>query len=275
MNEVIYTYDNWFEGEVRLSCSNSSNLIVEESIEVNIDAFTDTDQDSIRQTQNDIFENDANDIFLDWKKHAIKSIENSRMPKRYVEGQISQCIGLLEHPLPKTQSITLHIWKMKLDRGFVGEVQNYYSRVVLEGEEQDCIYISSINDPYRFEEQDPYSYSEAIVRYYSWLNSILTEKKKETISNWHPEVFLNEQYHSLFMEFINTVSMEELKWPDICFIFHEMYAKYYIIEQQTQKSFIKFINTKFSTSFDNTEIPKRTQKRNVLLYNELIKKYKE
>ena len=273
MYNVKYTYDNWLDGEVRLSSSNSSNLIVEESIELDIEIFTVSDQDRIRQTQLDIFEEDANSLFLGWKETAVKSIENSRAPERYVEAQIRQCLDLLEAPLTNAQNIKLHIWKMKLDRGFVGEIQNYYSRVVLEGAKQDYSYISSLNDPYIHEEQDPFSYSEAICRYCSWLNSLSKDAELKTIERWHPEVFKNNDCYTLFIDFIELVSTPELKWPDVCFIFHQMYAKYYIVEQQTQKSFIKFVNQKLNTDFDKEEIPKRSQEKNLFLYKKLLKKF--
>jgi hypothetical protein len=273
MKDLKCTYDNWLSGDVRLNSSNSSNLIVEESTEVDIEVFTDADQDRIRQTQGEIFENDASAIFLGWKENTNRCIKNSKMPKRYLQGEISQCIGLLENPLPKTQNIVLHIWKMKLDRSFVGEVKNYYSRVILEGQEQDFSYISSPNDPFRFDEQDPYSYSEAIVRYCSWLSSILNDNNIVTIESWHPEVFMNSACYNLFMDFVKSISKPDLKWADLCFIFHEMYAEYYIVEQQTHKSFIKFVNQKFNIDFDQPRIPKRSQKRNLLIYSQLLNKY--
>lgn len=265
MEKERCTYVDWYLGKFRLSESNADFVEGIEVKEVSFNTLAPEVQEEISKKQEELFDKDHTELLEKWKSIFRNHFENTRDQMNLIKREIAQAYSLLNHPVPKTQNIRLHSWDLIIDRGLMGEAQNYYKRVILNGETQNTNYICSPNDPHRPDEQDPFSFAEAIYNYYLWLKG----NPNTEAANWDNHVFDSIESQGLFFDFCTNVSIDELAFADLCFIFHKMYPKK-ILLQQTQKSFIEYVNEKLDLNFSQTELPFRNQKRNVVPYKKAL-----
>lgn len=279
-----FSYDDWYSGNVEIEYNYEKDYSYgENSKPFPWNDFNEDAIEKIKKKQRELFECYVKSKLDELQYSFKKRYFNSKMKKLLIEKEKKNAIDVLEDKRIENFKKDNHL----LDNCYLFKqmlLQDYYSKVIVEGFDVECDFIMSPNAK-NIDDSEliPQVYAVAIFNYYNWLNenynspdiqdieekNISIEVEKIDEENPYPSIFKLKCHYDFFLRLKKFIVDEKSFYSDYSFIFHSMKNDQFILNDTKHKTFIDFLNDQFNTEIVETKLKVKYQSKNKQFYKVL------
>ena len=181
----VYTYNNWWDGDVTLVFATRYFDKGDEPIMVNWEDFNASDVERIKEKQSELFKEGVNTLLKPITKQFIKRYEASEMKSSYIKAERQECWNVMFGAIPNSEIVHLNHWKISFNNQYLSDVQDYIERTIKNGIDDGLGFIHSPNCKYQDTSRpDSRIYAKFVSVYFKWLKIF---KLKQEASKKKPQ----------------------------------------------------------------------------------------